>query len=106
MVLNADTRAPAYVDIGDAHQAQQLLAVLVVLPRDPDQPPAELVNVLLVAVLLGYGQVLLSVCAALPTLVQLAALQLWRFAVKHVPARVASGNQGWVLYVEADADKR
>lgn len=34
--IKFSNRAPTHVDIGNAHQGQQLLAVFVVLPRDAD----------------------------------------------------------------------
>jgi hypothetical protein len=60
-----------YVDVRDAHELEELLAVLVVLPGNLDEAAVELVYVLLVAFLFRLRQVFLSLLPPLPPLVEL-----------------------------------
>lgn len=71
-------------DVRDAHELEQALALGVVLARDPDRPPGELLDVLGRARLLGLLEALAGLLLALEALRQLARLELGRRAVKDV----------------------
>ena len=71
-------------DIRDAHEFQQSLTLLVVLPRDTDGPPGELLNILRGTRLLSLLERLLRFGLALEAAGQLAGLELRRRAVEYV----------------------
>jgi len=71
-------------NVRNAHQLQQQLALLVVLPRDPDRPPRELLHVLCCTRLLCLLDSRVCLRLALESLGELTRLELGGCAIEDV----------------------
>jgi hypothetical protein len=71
-------------NVRNAHQLQQPLALLVVLPCHPDRPSRELLHVFCCACLFGFLGCSMSFCLSLESLCKLARFELGGRAVEDV----------------------